>query len=40
MAEPEKAIVDSFDKPHYAGGVEQLARITWRGLARLMKQSW
>jgi predicted transcriptional regulator of viral defense system len=37
MAEPEKAIVDSFDKPHYAGGVEQLARITWRGLAKVDK---
>lgn len=37
MAEPEKAIVDSFDKPSYAGGVEQLARITWRGLARVDK---
>jgi len=35
MAEPEKAIVDSFDKPRYAGGVEQLARIIWRGLARV-----
>jgi len=35
MAEPEKAIVDSFDKPRYAGGVEQLARITWRGLVRV-----
>ncbi len=35
MAEPEKSIVDSFDKPQYAGGVEQLARITWRGLARV-----
>jgi len=34
MAEPEKSLVDSFDKPHYAGGVEQLARIIWRGLAR------
>lgn len=37
MAEPEKSIVDSFDKPHYAGGVEQLTRITWRGLARVDK---
>ncbi len=37
MAEPEKAIVDSFDKPRYAGGVEQLARIAWRGLARVDK---
>jgi predicted transcriptional regulator of viral defense system len=35
MAEPEKAIVDSFDKPRYTGGLEQLARITWRGLARV-----
>ncbi|MGA3193148.1 MAG: hypothetical protein ABSD73_11665 [Candidatus Bathyarchaeia archaeon] len=34
MAEPEKSLVDSFDKPHYAGGIEQLARITWLGLAR------
>lgn len=37
MAEPEKAIIDSFDKPPYAGGVEQLARITWRGLAKIDK---
>jgi predicted transcriptional regulator of viral defense system len=37
MAEPEKAIVDSFDKPRYAGGAEQLARIIWRGLARVDK---
>lgn len=35
MAEPEKSLVDSFDKPHYAGGIEQLARITWRGLMRV-----
>lgn len=35
MAEPEKSLVDSFDKPHYAGGIEQLARIVWRGLARV-----
>jgi len=34
MAEPEKAIVDSYDKPRYAGGIGQLARITWRGLER------
>jgi len=32
MADREKSLVDSFDKPHYAGGIEQLARITWRGL--------
>jgi len=35
MAEPEKSLVDSFDKSHYAGGIEQLARIVWRGLARV-----
>ncbi|MEM2130386.1 MAG: hypothetical protein QXZ70_07295 [Candidatus Bathyarchaeia archaeon] len=35
MAEPEKSLVDSFDKPHYAGGVEQLVRIVWRGLSRV-----
>jgi len=35
MAEPEKSLVDSFDKPRYAGGIEQLARITWRGLWRV-----
>ncbi len=37
MAEPEKSLVDSFDKPRYAGGVEQLAGITWRGLSRVNK---
>src|SRR5271157_2294116 len=35
MAEPEKSLVDSFDKPRYVGGTEQLARIVWRGLARI-----
>jgi len=35
MAEPEKSLIDSFDKPHYAGGIEQLARIVWRGFARV-----
>lgn len=35
MAEPEKSLVDSFDKPRYAGGTEQLARIIWRGLVRV-----
>jgi len=38
MAEPEKSLVDSFDKPRYAGGIEQLARITWRGLPRVSKE--
>jgi predicted transcriptional regulator of viral defense system len=35
MAEPEKSIVDSFDKPRYAGGIEQLARIVWRGFRKV-----
>lgn len=35
IAEPEKSLVDSFDKPRYAGGIEQLVRITWRGLRRV-----
>ena len=38
IAEPEKSLVDSFDKPRYAGGIEQLARITWRGLPRVKKE--
>jgi len=38
MAEPEKSLVDSFDKPKYAGGIEQLARIIWRGLSRVNKE--
>jgi len=38
MADPEKSLVDSFDKPRYAGGIEQLARITWRGLPRVDKK--
>jgi len=35
MADPEKSLVDSFDKPRYAGGIEQLVRIAWRGLPRV-----
>jgi len=38
MAEPEKSLVDSFDKPKYAGGIEQLARILWRGLPRIKEE--
>lgn len=38
MAEPEKSLVDSFDKPKYAGGAEQLARIIWRGFPRVDKE--
>jgi len=37
-AEPEKSLVDSFDKPKYAGGIEQLARIAWRGLPRVNEE--
>jgi len=35
IADPEKSLVDSFDKPRYAGGIEQLVRIAWRGLPRV-----
>ena len=38
LAEPEKSLVDSFDKPRYAGGIEQLARITWSGLRRVNRE--
>lgn len=38
MAEPEKSLVDSFDKPKYAGGIEQLARILLRGLPRVKEE--
>jgi predicted transcriptional regulator of viral defense system len=38
MAEPEKSIIDSFDKPHYAGGIEQLARIVWRGFPQINRE--
>ncbi len=38
MAEPEKSIVDSFDKPRYAGGIEQLARIVWRGFPQVNRE--
>jgi len=35
MASPEKSLVDSFDKPKYAGGVAQLSGAVWRGLPRV-----
>jgi len=35
IAEPEKSVVDSFDKPHYVGGIEQLGRIIWRGFRKI-----
>lgn len=39
MAEPEKSIVDSFDKPKYTGGIEQLTRIVWRGYPQVKKET-
>ncbi len=38
IAEPEKSLVDSFDKPKYAGGPEELSRITWQGWKRIDKE--
>jgi len=38
MAEPEKSLVDSFDKPRYAGGIEQLTGVTWRGFRRVNRE--
>lgn len=35
VADPEKSLIDSFDKPRYAGGMEQLVRIVWRGLPKI-----
>lgn len=32
IAEPEKSLVDSLDKPKYIGGIEQLVRTIWRGI--------
>jgi predicted transcriptional regulator of viral defense system len=38
MAEPEKSLVDSFDKPKYTGGTEHLAGILWRALPRVKQE--
>ena len=38
MAESEKSLVDSFDKPKYTGGIEQLAGILWRALPRVEEE--
>jgi predicted transcriptional regulator of viral defense system len=35
IADAEKSLVDSFDKPRYAGGIEQLVRIAWCGVPRV-----
>lgn len=38
MAEPEKAIVDSLDKIGYAGGIEEIVRVVYRGVTRINKE--
>lgn len=38
MADREKSVIDSFDKPRYAGGIEQLVRITWGSLPRVNEE--
>jgi predicted transcriptional regulator of viral defense system len=35
MAEPEKTIVDSLDRPAYAGDIPEIAAMLWRGKGRL-----
>jgi len=35
MAEPEKTVVDSLDRPAYAGDVPEVAAMLWRGQGRL-----
>jgi predicted transcriptional regulator of viral defense system len=35
MAEPEKAILDSLDRPQYAGDIPEVAAMLWRGQGRL-----
>jgi len=35
MAEPEKTVVDSLDRPAYAGDVPEVAAMLWRGRGRL-----
>ncbi|MCP4549295.1 MAG: hypothetical protein GY835_22815 [bacterium] len=35
MAEPEKTVVDSLDRPAYAGDVPEVAAMLWRGKVRL-----
>jgi len=35
MAEPEKTIVDSLDRPAYAGDIPEIAAMLWRGRSQL-----
>jgi len=35
MAEPEKTVVDSLDRPDYAGDIPEIAAMLWRGRGRL-----
>ncbi len=35
MAEPEKTVVDSLDRPAYAGDIPEIAAMLWRGKGRL-----
>jgi predicted transcriptional regulator of viral defense system len=35
MAEPEKTVVDSLDRPAYAGDVPEVAAMLWQGQGRL-----
>lgn len=34
MAEPEKALVDSIDRPSYAGGIEEVISVVFNGIKR------
>ena len=35
MAEPEKAVLDCLDRPKYAGDIQEVAAMLWRGKGRL-----
>ena len=37
VATPEKSIVDSFDKPKYAGGLPEVTRVLWKSYKQLNK---
>ena len=37
IAIPEKSIVDSFDKPKYAGGLTEVTRVLWKSYKQLNK---
>ncbi len=38
MAEPEKAILDALDKPKYAGGMEEVIKVIYRGFRKVDSQ--